>query len=106
MQNFTRGNDGREASTAGLAAIPTSNTAIVATGPCKLMSLYVTNNTAGTITLAIKNGDFSTTYFTKSVPANDATLYDFDSGMILPAGLAWIAGGAGLHGDVCVFRRN
>ena len=114
MTGFSRGLDGVEISTAGMAAIPNSDTSFLALGKnAKVKAFIISNPTAGAIDITIKQGAATggTTIIFVSIPAksvqvlpgNGAT--DFD-GIILKNGASWAASASGMFGEIIGFKQS
>lgn len=102
---FYRSLEGPEIMT-GFAAIPAAATDLVPTGKkCKVFSIVISNPTAGSITVTLRNASGSAVYAVIPVATNTSYTWppngseDF-GGVIFTNGLEWQASGAGLYGEV------
>lgn len=93
-------------STAGLAAVPTSNTS-VSTTDTLLYQLAINNPTAAGITLTITTGAASPiTLMSVTVPANSSYAYNWEEAVLMVGGVKWQAGGVGLTGELVGFAKQ
>lgn len=92
--------------TSGLAAVPTSLTAVSTTNTL-LYQLAVNNPTAAGIVLTVTDGQASPiTLASVTVPANSMYAYNWSEGILMISGVKWQAGGAGLTGELVGFSRQ
>ncbi len=98
-----RGRENKPLSVTGLAAIPTSATAVTAT-PCKLLAAYLSNPTAGAVDVTFRaGGTGGTVVAVIAVAAKSCAVFPPSSGgdgLMFPSGFSWNASGSGMFGEI------
>lgn len=98
-----RGRENKPLSVSGLAAIPTSATAVTAL-PTKLIAAYLSNPTAAAVDVTFRaGGTGGTIVAVVAVPAKSVITFPPSSGgdgLMFNAGFSWNAASSGLFGEI------
>lgn len=101
---WNRGLDGYPISNTSVAAIPSAATQVT-DKRAKVYSFFLSNPTAGALTVTIRSGGTSgTIVMVISVPANSAGHYptgnSINTPLLFPSGLSWNASASTMFGEV------